>query len=88
MSLDTYFDNIIKKVEASNIGNNGTDNQGFFKPTRTVILRHLRLLKDLHDKPLAKGMVQNSWDYVMGHLPPEWLVLDDEQKKELKEILQ
>ena len=60
MNLKTYFEKLIEQVDASDINNQGKDKSGFFKPTRTVLLRHLNLLKDLHDKPLAKQMVKAS----------------------------
>jgi hypothetical protein len=88
MSLENYFSSLINKVEKSDIQNNGKDKNGFFKPTRTVILQHLYLLKDLHAKPLAKSRVKNSWDYISEMLPPEWLVLGEKEKNELKIILQ
>ncbi len=88
MSLEHYFTNLISKVESSDvITNQGKDAEGFFKPTRTLLLRHLNILKDLHAKPLAKPMLQSSWKFVVEHVPPDWLILDDEQKTELKKIL-
>lgn len=75
------------KVEASDITNQGKDANGFFKPTRTLLLRHLQLLKDLHAKPGAKAMVKDSWKFVVAHVPPEWLVLEPKLKQELKTIL-
>ena len=87
MSLENYFTALIDRVEASDMQNNGTDKNGFFKPTRVVILRHLHLLKDLHKKPNAKPMLQASWKYVVENLPLEWLVISDEDKKELSSIL-
>lgn len=89
MSLNKFFTDLIKKVEDSDVVTNaGTDKDGFYKPTRTILLRHLQLLKDLHEKPLAKKMVLASWEYVVEHLPPEWLVPDEKQDQEkLKQIL-
>lgn len=88
MSLDKFFGDLIKRVEESDIVTNaGKDNEGFYKPTRTILLRHLNLLKDLHGKPLAKQMVQASWKYVVEHLPPEWLVPEAGDREELKKIL-
>jgi hypothetical protein len=87
MSLTDYFQSLIEKVEASDIGNNGKDKDGFFKPTRTVLLRQLNMLKDLHGKPMAQAMVRDAWKSVSKELPPEWLVLTVEQKAELKKIL-
>lgn len=88
MSLEAYFTALIKKVEASDeISNSGKDKNGFYKPVRTILLRHLQLLKDLHAKPNAKGMVKASWESVVETLPPEWLVLNEDEKKELQKIL-
>jgi hypothetical protein len=87
MSLTEYFSGLIRRVEESEIQNNGKDKDGFFKPTRRILLRHLNLLKDLHGSSRAEEMIKDSWEYVVSQLPPEWLVLDDEQKKELKKIL-
>lgn len=88
MSLEAYFSALIKRVEESEeIGNNGKDKNGFYKPVRTILLRHLQLLKDLHTKPNAKNMVKASWASVVETLPPEWLVLGDAEKKELQKIL-
>ena len=90
MKLDTYFQNLIDKVQSSDeIQNNGKDKNGFFEPTRVVLLQKLNILKDLHSKsnPQAKAMVRSAWDYVTEKLPMEWLILDEEQKKELKKAL-
>lgn len=88
MSLSEYFIELIKKVEASEtITNAGKDENGFYKPTRTILLRNLNLLKDLHDKPLARQMVKTAWASVIQELPPEWLVLQEENKLQLKKIL-
>ncbi|MBC7420612.1 MAG: hypothetical protein H7328_07785 [Bdellovibrio sp.] len=88
MSLEIYFKNLIEKVNASEeITNQGKDAGGFYKPTRTILLRHLNILKDLHAKPLAKPMLKTAWKYVTEFVPPEWLVLTEEDKKELKKIL-
>ncbi len=88
MSLEAYFKSLIQKVEESDeITNAGKDSNGFYKPVRTIVLRHLNLLKDLHAKPNAKSMVKASWAAVVEELPPEWLVLGDAEKKELKKIL-
>ncbi len=84
MSLADYFAKLIVKVEGSEISNAGKDKNGFFKPTRTVIIRNLNLLKDLHDKPRAKVMVQAAWTAIAEELPPEWLILDIEQKKNFR----
>lgn len=88
MSLDAYFGELIKKVEASEaITNQGKDAEGFYKPTRTILLRHLQMLKDLHEKPLAKPMLRSAWAYVVEQVPPEWLVLGDDDKAALKKML-
>lgn len=87
MSLEIYFKNLIEKVEASDISNQGKDKDGFYKPTRTILLRHLNLLKDLHAKPLAKQMTKASWTYVVENVPPDWLVLSPENKASLKKML-
>lgn len=89
MGLDNYFQKLIEKVERSDIQNNGTDKNGFFEPTRAVLLQKLHILKDLHGKknPQARTMVHAAWEYVTEKLPPEWLVLTEEQKAELREIL-
>lgn len=88
MDLKTYFSNLIKKVETSDtISNGGKDNNGFYKPTRTILLNQLNLLKDLHAKPNAKKMVTSAWAEVVKVVPAEWLILDDDQKNELKKIL-
>jgi len=86
-NLKEYFETLIKKVEASQISNQGKDKDGFFKPTRELILRHLNLLRDLHAKPLAKAMVKDSWKFVVEHVPPEMLVMNEEQKKALKNLI-
>ncbi|MNJ92816.1 hypothetical protein D3C87_104900 [compost metagenome] len=89
MSLEAYFKDLIEKVENSTeITNQGKDENGFYKPTRTILLRHLNLLKDLHGKPMAKAMVQSSWRSVVEMLPPDWLVLSKEDREELKRILE
>ena len=89
MSLDQFFKDLIQRVEESDeISNAGKDKEGFYKPVRTILLRHLNLLKDLHGKPLAKKMVQASWREVVEALPPEWLILEGEDREELKRILQ
>jgi hypothetical protein len=87
MSLENYFQKLIIKVEESDISNQGKDRDGFYKPTRTILIRHLNLLKDLHGKLLAKKMTKASWEYVVEHVPPEWLALNDSEKAELKEML-
>lgn len=87
VSLVPYFTRLIQQVENSEISNQGTDKNGFFLPTRAVLLRHLTLLKDLHAKPLARQMVRDSWSYVAAELPPEWLNPTPEEKAELKNIL-
>ena len=88
MSLKQYFSDLIRKVETSNlIANAGKDDNGFYKPTQTIVLRHLNLLRDLHDKPRAKAMVKTAWDVVIKEGPPEWLILNGKDKEELRSIL-
>jgi hypothetical protein len=85
--LKSYFEDLIAKVEASDLSNQGKDKDGFFKPTRELVLRHLQLLRDLHAKPLAKPMVKDAWKFVVEHVPPEMLVMNDEQKAAVKAML-
>lgn len=87
MSLESYFSKLIEKVESSDISNQGKDENGFFKPRRVIILRHLGLLRDLHLKPLANAMVRESWAYIVSELPPDWLILTESEKHQLKKIL-
>lgn len=88
MGLKDYFADLIKQVEESaEISNGGTDENGFYKPTRTIILRNLNLLYDLHDKPRAKQMVQTAWKVIAKELPPEWLITDKANAQLLKELL-
>jgi hypothetical protein len=88
MSLEKYFSDLLKKVEESDqISNAGKDANGFYKPTRAILIRHLNLLKDLHAKPGAKAMVKGAWEAVVKELPPDWLVLGSDEKAELKKIL-
>lgn len=88
MSLKEYFTDLISKVESSDeITNAGKDDNGFYKPTRTILLRDLNLLKDLYGKPRAREMVKAAWTSVVKELPEEWLVLEEGDKKELKQII-
>lgn len=87
MALDVYFQKLIDRVNKE-ISNQGKDENGFFKPTKDVLLRHLNLLKDLHRKPLAKDMIKGAWQYVSENLPPEWLILTEDEKTELRRLLQ
>jgi len=88
MSLRQYFSDLILRVESSEeITNAGKDENGFYKPTRTILLRNLKLLRDLYDKPRAKQMVQVAWKAVVKDLPPEWLVLSPDDKDELAHII-
>jgi hypothetical protein len=83
MSLDLFFSQLLKQAEASeDITNAGKDAEGFYKPTRTILLRHLQLLKDLHAKPLAKPMLKSSWAYVVENVPSEWLVPESKEDQE------
>lgn len=89
MSLRNYFTQLLQKVESSDeIHNGGKDHNGFYKPTRTILIRNLNLLKDLYDKPRAREMVRTAWKSVVEDLPPEWLVLSSEEKAELIKILE
>lgn len=89
VDLGEYFAGLLARVEASNeILNNGKDADGFYKPTRALLIRHLNLLKDLHAKPGAKEMVKGSWTFVVENLPPDWLVLSPAEKAELKKVLE
>lgn len=67
--------------------NAGKDKNEFYKPTRTVVLRNLNLLKDLHDKPRAKSMVRAAWQAVVEELAPEMLKMSPDQKKMLQKVL-
>ncbi len=88
MSLEKYFLDLMNKVEDSDeIDNAGKDENGFYKPRKTIVLRNLRLMLDLHKKPRAKEMVRVAWSAITRELPAEWLVLNDEDKSELKKIL-
>ena len=90
-NLTGYFSHLIERVESSDIQNNGKDDDGFFKPTRAVLLQRLHLLRDLHvnvqKSAHAKTMVRSAWKYIVENLPPEWLVLDQNQRQLLKKIL-
>jgi len=89
MSLRPYFEALIQRVEASDVVHNGgKDENGFYKPTRQVVLTSLNLLRDLHDKPGAKAMVQHAWQTVVKEVPSEWLILTPEQKAQLRKILE
>ncbi len=88
MSLSQYFESLIRRVEESeDIHNGGKDKNGFYKPTRTIVLRNLQLLKDLNEKPLARPMLKAAWQAVVEELPSEWLILKPNEKIKLKEIL-
>ncbi len=88
MGLKDYFSSLLSKVEASaEITNAGKNEDGFYKPTRTVLIRHLNLLRDLHDKPMARQMVKDAWQEVVKELPPEWLIMNEQDKQDLKKIL-
>lgn len=87
-SLRRYFQELIDRVESSDeIHNGGTDKNGFYKPTRTIVLKQLHLLKDLHDKPRAHAMVKGAWEVLVQEMPPEWLVVPEELRAELMRIL-
>lgn len=87
MALEKYFADLLQKVENSDIQNDGKDDGGFFEPTRAVLIQRISLLRDLHSKPNARIMVRSAWQYVVKKLPPEWLILNDDEKNELKKIL-
>lgn len=88
MALDKFFQDLINKVEAApEISNQSTDKNGFYKPRKTIVLRHLHLLRDLHAKPMAKEMLKSSWRSIAEELPPEWLIPDPEDRETLKKIL-
>lgn len=88
MGLESYFSRIIEKVESTDvIKNDGKDKNGFYLPTRKLVLRHLGLLRDLHAKPLARAQVKDAWAFVVENVPPEWLVLSEAEKAELSAIL-
>lgn len=87
MALEQYFKNLLQRVEDSDIQNNGKDDGGFFEPTRAMLIQRISLLRDLHNKPNAKGMVKSAWQYVVKKLPPDWLILSEDEKAELKKIL-
>lgn len=87
MGLKEYFTELIEKVESSDIDNQGKDDNGFYKPTKTIILRNLNLLRDLHDKPRAKQMLQTAWKVVAKEVPAEWLITNPENKLLLKSML-
>lgn len=88
MGLEVFFQSLIEKVEASGeITNESKDSNGFYKPRKTIVLRHLHLLKDLHAKPMAKEMVKSSWRAVVDELPPEWLIPEPQDRETLKKIL-
>ena len=87
--LRRFFSDLIKKVEdADEISNAGKDEGGFYRPTRTIVLRNLNLLRDLHDKPRAREMVKTAWESVANDLPPEWLAPPKEERDELRKILE
>ncbi len=88
--LDMYFAKLITKVESSELSNGGKDENGFFQPTRVFVLQRLNLLKDLHrnsKNPQAKVMLKSAWQYIVEHVPVDWLVLKDEEKRALKTLL-
>lgn len=87
MSLKPYFENLLKQLEESDIGNNGKDPNGFFEPTRDVLFQKLSMLRDLHENPGAKAMLKDAWKYVTSHVPPDWLILTPEEKGALRKML-
>lgn len=87
MGLEDYFQALIKRVEEVEIEYRNKDKDGFFEPTRVILLQKLQMLKDLYPNQNARPMLKKAWQYVVANLPPEWLVLNDEEKVELKKIL-
>lgn len=87
MSLETYFESLLARLENSDIGNDGKDANGFFEPTRAMLYQRLSLLRDLHGKPAAKAMVRTAWQYVVEHGPAEWLKMDTSLKKQIEQML-
>jgi hypothetical protein len=87
MTLETYFESLLERLESSDIGNDGKDANGFFEPTRAMLYQRLSLLRDLHGKPPAKAMVRTAWQYVVDHAPAEWLKMDDSVKKQIAQML-
>ena len=87
MNLEDYFNSLLKRLESSDIDNAGKDPNGFFEPTRAMLYQRLSLLRDLHGKPNAKPMVRTAWQYVVDHVPPEWLKMDKELKSEIQKML-
>lgn len=88
MNLEPYFQNLIDRLNSTeDVTNAGKDSGGFFEPTRAVLLQKLSILRDLHAKPNAKPMVRQAWEYVIHNLPPEWLILDADQKVAIKKML-
>lgn len=89
VSLTEYFSNLLRRVEESDeISNAGKDEGGFYRPSRTILIRHLNLLRDLHGKPMAHQMVKHAWEAVVKDLPPEWLVMNDNDQREFRQILE
>lgn len=87
MSLEEYFESLLKRLEESDIGNDGKDANGFFEPTRAMLFQRLNLLRDLHGKPQAKAMVRSAWQYVVEHAPADWLKMDADLKTQIKDML-
>ena len=87
MALTEYFQDLLKRIESSDLQNNGKDDNGFYKPTRELLIRHVTLLKDLHAKPLAQPMTKASWAFVVANAPPEWLILNADDKRALQAML-
>lgn len=85
--LQQYFEKLIERVENSEISNQGKDENGFFLPFRAVLLQRLNLLKDLHASPRAGPMLKSAWAYVVENLPPEWLIMTEEEKVLVKKML-
>ena len=88
VGLQTYFTTLLERVEDSpEIDNGGKDAEGFYFPTRSVLLQKLNMLKDLSANERAKPMLKTAWAFVVETVPPEWLVMTPEEKSELKKML-
>jgi hypothetical protein len=87
VGLEKYFQALIQKVEDVEFEYQNKDKDGFFEPTRVLVLQKLHMLKDLYVNQNAKPMLKPAWQYVVANLPPEWLILTEEEKLELKKIL-
>lgn len=88
MELTAYFTRLLQRIEESpEISNAGKDKDGFYFPTRSVLLQKLNMLKDLNQNARAKPMLKAAWEYVVETVPPEWLVMNAAEKAALKKML-